>query len=140
MREARRLALRHGFDKLALGSTARHNEAMRILVPAAVLLLAGCGAPPPPAPAPAPPPVETVVERGDLIGLDAAALLTRFGRPRLQVSEGDGRKLQFAGGDCVLDAYLYPQGGTPRVTYVDARNREGRTVDQEGCIAKLAPR
>ena len=31
--------------------------------------------------------------------------------------EGDGTKLQFAGPDCVLDAYLYPPagGGTPRV-------------------------
>ena len=82
-------------------------------------------------------PIPVAVERGDLIGLDAAALLTRFGRPRLQVKEGDGTKLQFAGGSCLLDAYLYPQGGTPRVTHVDTRNRDGRDVPQAACIALI---
>lgn len=81
-------------------------------------------------------------ERGDLIGLDANDLGTRFGQPRLQVREGVGTKLQFAGGSCILDAYLYPGigGGTPHVTHVDTRSRDGRTVDQRSCIAMIEAR
>ena len=79
-------------------------------------------------------------ERGDLIGLDASALATRFGPPRLQVREGDGTKLQFAGGSCFLDAYLYPSPALPRVTHVDTRNREGRPVAQAECIKMIEAR
>ena len=39
---------------------------------------------------------------------DAAALVRYFGQPRLDVAEGDMRKLQFAGEACVLDVFLYP--------------------------------
>ena len=112
---------------------------MRILLTAAtLLLLAGCGTTPIPV-IPATGPVASVpLQRGDLIGLDANALAIRFGRPRLQVREGDGTKLQFAGGSCLLDAYLYPSGkGLPRVTHVDTRNREGRSVAQADCVRMI---
>ena len=46
-----------------------------------------------------------------------------FGTPRLDIVEGDARKLQFSGGACVLDVYLYPPaaGREPETTYIDAR-------------------
>lgn len=112
---------------------------MRILVPAAAaLLLAACGTTPRPVA-----PVSSAVvppQRGGLIGLDANELAARFGRPRLQVREGVGTKLQFASTTCVLDAYLYPPAsgaGIARVSHVDTRNREGRSVDQSDCIAAI---
>ena len=108
---------------------------MRILLTAAaVILLAGCGTTPIPVSTPT---RAAAIERGDLIGLDANALVTRFGRPRLQVREGDGTKLQFAGGLCFLDAYLYPSAGSPRVTHVDTRNREGGAVAQAECVRMI---
>ena len=121
---------------------------MRKILPAAtMLLLAGCGGstaiPTIPVPsAAAPVRSAPAVLRGPLIGLDTGTLLTRFGQPRLRVREGDGTKLQFAGGICLLDAYLYPPpgGGAPRVTHVDTRNRDGRGVDQAGCVASLERR
>ena len=107
------------------------------LTAAAVLLLAGCGT----TPTPVATPIRAVAtERGDLIGLDAGALSTRFGQPRLQVREGDGTKLQFAGGTCLLDAYLYPSPSLPRVTHVDTRNREGHSVAQADCIRMIESR
>ncbi len=112
------------------------------LTSAALLLLAGCGANPTPVAAPIP----VITERpqsGTLIGLDASSLAARFGQPRFSVREGDGTKLQFGGGSCILDAYLYPVvsgGGGARVTHVDTRNREGRGVDQLGCIAMIETR
>ena len=117
---------------------------MRIILTSALaLVLAGCAATPKPAPTPeravVPAPAR---EYGALIGLDANALSARFGLPRLQVREGPGTKLQFAGGSCLLDAYLYPApgGGSPRVSHVDTRGRDGRSVDQANCITMIETR
>jgi hypothetical protein len=113
---------------------------MRRLAPFATLLVAACATTPPPAPTPAQP-VTQVRERGDLIGLTAEELVQRFGRPDFQVREGFGLKLQFAGGGCVLDAYLYPQSGNvgiERVTHVDARRPSGEDMSQATCVAALA--
>ncbi len=117
---------------------------MRIfLIVAAVVLVAGCGTNPKPDVNPARPVPIDRAERGDLIGLDSATLIGRFGRAQFQVREGEGIKLQFAGGTCVLDAYLYPApsgGGAARVTHVDTRNRDGRGVAQADCIRMIEAR
>jgi hypothetical protein len=63
------------------------------------------------------------------------------GPPRLDVHEGDMRKLQFAGPPCVLDVFLYPlrPGAEPVATSVDARREsDGRDVDSAACVAALA--
>jgi hypothetical protein len=117
---------------------------MRRLLPFAVLFLAACATTPPPKPIEKPEPV--VVEKpesGDLIGLTANELATRFGQPRLQIREGDGTKLQFTAPSCILDAYLYPPpsgSGVPRVAHVDTRDRSGRDVDKTGCITAIQAR
>ena len=75
-----------------------------------------------------------------VIGADARSLAQQFGKPRLDVIEGDARKLQFSGRPCVLDVYLYPpkQGADPRATYVDARREsDGQDVDRAACVAAL---
>jgi hypothetical protein len=75
--------------------------------------------------------------------MSANELVEHFGRPHLQVREGDGTKLQFTGPNCVLDAYLYPSSsgaGVPRVTHVDARNTQGADVNTQNCIASLEGR
>lgn len=111
------------------------------------LMLAACGGEGPPvasvssiggiAPLASPP----VGARGGLIGATSGELIRRFGPPRLDVSEGDVRKLQFvgaAGKSCVLDVYLYPSAGGPaRAAYVAARLADGRDTDQAACIAAL---
>ena len=75
-----------------------------------------------------------------LIGAAAPQLTAQFGRPRLDVIEGDARKLQFTGEACVLDIYLYPltRGAEPTATYVDARRAsDGLDVDRVSCIRAL---
>ena len=75
-----------------------------------------------------------------VIGASAAELTRQFGPPRLEVWEGDARKLQFSGPACVLDAYLYPapRGNELQATYVDARRAsDGREVDRATCVAAL---
>lgn len=105
--------------------------------------LAGCsGAPLPPEPAavlPTPSPTQRF-ENGNLIGLTANELVARFGRPALQIREGNSVKFQFRGGACVLDAYLYPGVGNQyRVVQVDARSPSGTDASQSMCIDALTP-
>jgi hypothetical protein len=131
-------------------------------------MLAGCtavpptgrpGAPPPPAPgavavppqAPPPPPAESFRAPGQqaIAGLewlyrqDARGLAGAFGTPRLDVAEGDMRKLQYAGGPCVLDVFLYPlsPGDEPVATHVEARRAsDGQEVDRRACADALRRR
>lgn len=75
-----------------------------------------------------------------VIGADQAALQRQFGVPRLDVWEGDARKLQFSGDACVLDIFLYPPkpNAAPTATYVDARRAsDGLDVDRAACIRAL---
>ena len=76
----------------------------------------------------------------EIIEHDATSLARRFGEPRLEVREGDMRKLQFAGEACVLDVFLYPlrDGQEPVATYVEARRgSDGQAVDRAACVAAL---
>lgn len=112
------------------------KRALTILLP-----LAGCAAPVArPAPAVAPRPIAAVgLER--VLGQDAAGLTRLFGQPDADVREGPGRKLQFASGICVLDAYLYPKDGAePRVTHLDTREPDGSAIDRASCVAALTRR
>ena len=74
-----------------------------------------------------------------VIGADADTLIRQFGAPRLDIRDGEARKLQWSGTACILDAYLYPgeHGGQAAATFVDARRGDGRDVDRAACIAAL---
>ena len=112
-----------------------------------VFLAAGCVSPESGRPAPAvrriqPPaaPAYRVVGLETVIGRTARYLEAEFGKPDLDIREGQARKLQFSGPACVLDTYLYPArgGGEPIVTYVDARLPDGRDFDRASCVAALS--
>jgi hypothetical protein len=78
-----------------------------------------------------------------VIGSGGSALTQRFGPPRLDVAEGDARKLQFAGASCVLDIYLYPVAAAaePTATHVAARLRQGgAAADAGACIREVERR
>lgn len=78
-----------------------------------------------------------------VIGSPAAALTGRFGQPRIDLAEGDARKLQFAGSTCVLDIYLYPVAAAaePTATHVEARLRlGGAPADPGACIGEVEGR
>ena len=78
-----------------------------------------------------------------LIGANAGSLARQLGTPRLDVREGDARKLQFSGEPCVLDVWLYPltPGAEPTATYVEARRAsDGLDVDRVACVSALLRR
>ncbi len=125
---------------------------------AAAAALAGCSATPPrltPTPTAGPPPGSgataapvrpaaptAAAGASGLIGATANAIAASFGPARLDVREGPGRKMQFAGPQCVLDIYFFPQPGGREavVSHVDARDDEGRDVDISRCTAALRRR
>ncbi len=129
---------------------------MKILYPITViLLLTACGgsgqarpqtapiAKEKPAPYIAPRPAMSSKGLEAVMGKDMATLTKLFGAARLDVVEAYGRKLQFAGKACVLDAYLYPEGknGAEIVTHVDARRAsDGAEVDRASCVNALMAR
>lgn len=110
------------------------------------LTLSACAGPaiPRATPSKAPPPAAPIapprpIQNNSLIGHNANAALGLFGKPRLDISEGSGRKLQFAGGPCILDIYYYApkQGADPLATHVDARTPDGRDANVPSCIEAL---
>ena len=102
------------------------------------MLLGGCAVVPDSGPLPVTPPVVSTSGLERVLGHNARSLVSLFGNPELDVREEQARKLQFSGPICVLDAYLYPRGGRePVVTYVDARQPDGRDIDRASCVAAL---
>jgi len=101
----------------------------------ALALLGACSAAPSPeslSPSPsatAPPaPARPWVMR-EFDGLSAAELVAWLGKPDFRHAEPPAELWQYRGADCVLDLFLYPQAGSERVVYSEAR---GRSLVQAG--------
>lgn len=108
------------------------------------LTLGACAGPAIPRPSTPPPTAQqpTVVkpvQNNALIGSSADAIGRMFGKPRLDITEGAGRKLQFAGSNCILDIYFYAPraGANPVATHVDARTPDGRNAEVNSCAQAL---
>ena len=118
----------------------------------ALLALTACGegtvarparaAPAPYIPVPGPPSPTALAAGVDKVqGQTGPHLIAQFGQPRIDLREGPGRKLQFTGPICILDAYLYPKGAAEAVvTHIDVRQHDGKPIDQASCIAALVKR
>ena len=119
---------------------------MRYIIFISLVLLAGCASTPdaePVRPTTSAPLLSNTHEHDNLNGMTQVDLVEHLGTPRTQVREGDGLKLQFAGPNCVLDAYLYPPAsgsGAVRVSHTDARNLQGSPSSAKACIASIEGR
>ena len=117
---------------------------MRVLTVAAFMLMSACATTPPPKPRAVTtvsiPMRPTGLER--VLGQDAKALTALFGAADQDVREEGAQRLQFAGPFCILDAYLYPArtGAEALVTYLDARQPDGKDIDRASCVAALIRR
>src|SRR3546814_14106023 len=109
----------------------------KIMGTSAAMLLSACA---PSIVSETPQPVRSAAAYGKvpqaLVGADARKLVDLLGRPRMDIRERTVRKLQFANGRCVLDAYLYNRKGKkePLVTHVDTRLPRGDDTDTPNCI------
>jgi hypothetical protein len=119
---------------------------MRIALFLLPVFVAGCAttvSPPPPpfAATRSPPMTKTGLDR--VLGQTARGLTALFGEADQDVRESEGaRRLQYTGPICILDAYLYPPrpGAEGEVSYVDARQPDGRDIDRASCVAALTRR
>ena len=86
-----------------------------------------------------PPPAIKLTGLAQVMGHTATGLTSLFGKPDLDLRELNGRRLQFRGTICVLDAYLYPPiaGREAVTTYVEARLPDGRDTDRAACVSAL---
>ena len=75
-----------------------------------------------------------------VIGATSDELIRQFGKPRLDVYEGEARKLQFSGTACVLDIYLYPAaaGRDRRRLHHALMVHRLRQAFADGCIERTA--
>jgi hypothetical protein len=114
---------------------------------AGVLILSACASTPKvakvaPAPVLVSPPLVTPTGLDRVMGRNAATLISLFGNADQDVREDNSRKLQFSSGICILDAYLYTpaKGKEPLVSYIDARQPDGNSIDKASCVAALTRR
>ncbi len=68
-------------------------------------------------------PTGPVVEPAAFVGRSEAELVGTLGQPDSARAELDARIMQYAGPDCVVDFFLYPDGGIQVVAHAEARNR-----------------
>lgn len=118
----------------------------RAFILTAALTISACATTPRAAKTAAPvlvsPPLITPTGLDRVIGRNASSLISLFGNADQDVREDNSRKLQFSSGICILDAYLYTptKGKEPLVSYVDARQPDGGTIDRASCVAALTRR
>src|SRR5512134_3714916 len=77
---------------------------------------------------------------GGLIGLDTAQVTQLLGPADFRRADGPAQILQYRGGTCVLDLYLYRDSSTGQflVKYIEARDRSFASVAADACLANVA--
>lgn len=114
---------------------------MRFRLIITLLTLAGCATTPPTIMAPPPPPVIAPIPPGlaQILGQPESAVTALLGKPSMARTEGPARQLQFIRPPCVLDVFLYPEVGTPRVRTAAARRPDGTRMEPGTCLTLIIP-
>ena len=76
-----------------------------------------------------------------MIGARPAALLAELGEPQLKRRESPAEIWQYRGQGCVLDFFLYDNGGPEiEVIHLEARGETAARTDPKPCFAGLLRR
>lgn len=124
-------------------------------LPAAVPAAAKAPAAPPPAdqkPDAAPPAAKTAAlppprltnapvlhATNELVGLDSNSIEQRLGSPALRRRDAPAELWQYRSPLCVMDLFLYSEGGAFRVTHVELHSRSVEQVQAPSCLASFGP-
>lgn len=74
----------------------------------------------------------------ELIGRDGGGVRSALGEPKRIRKEDSAQVWQYDGGSCVLDLFLYPEGGGHRVVHLEARDvLSGKAFDSDRCVAQV---
>lgn len=72
-----------------------------------------------------------VIDPAAYVGRSDSEVVAALGQPASTRSELDAEIWQYAGPDCVVDLFLYPEDGVRQVAHAEARNRtDGETLSQ----------
>ncbi len=82
-------------------------------------------------------PVRLTGDPQELMGLDTASIADALGTPGQIRKEAPAQVWQYLAGDCVLDLYLYDDGGVSRVTYLEARSPKAEPAPAERCVKSV---
>ncbi len=79
-------------------------------------------------------------DAGGLIGLETSEVTRLLGPADFRRADGPAQILQYRGGTCVLDLYLYREPGSARfvVTHVEARNQSFASIAPDACLSNVA--
>jgi hypothetical protein len=78
------------------------------------------------------------VTADQLMGQDSQTVLVALGQPRRVRKEAPAEIWQYNAGSCVVDVFLYPDGGKQKVTHVEARDIiHGKAIDATSCLAQM---
>jgi hypothetical protein len=82
-------------------------------------------------------PVHLTGDPQELMGLDTKTVASALGAPGQIRKEAPAQVWQYLSGECVLDLYLYDQGGISRVTYLEARSPKAELSPTERCVKSV---
>lgn len=78
------------------------------------------------------------VQPQELLGRDGPGLADALGLPARVRKEAEAQIWQYDGGSCVLDIFLYPDGGqTLRAVHLEARDNAGKRMEAALCIGRV---
>jgi len=83
-------------------------------------------------------------DAAELVGLNKAAVQNQLGTPQLIRRDGPAEVWQYLAGACILDLFLYEDGETHRVNYLELRIQPDTAFPRDQCFeqilaAKTAP-
>jgi hypothetical protein len=79
----------------------------------------------------------TVRNTSELVGLDSNAIERRLGSPALRRRDAPAELWQYRSPLCVMDLFLYSDGGSFRVTHVELHSRSVEQVQAPSCLASF---
>lgn len=82
-------------------------------------------------------PVDLTNFKDRLLGLDNDDLFDLIGSPSLEREEPPATIWQYRTPSCVVDIFLYADGGENQVDHVEVRGRESNEVDEPKCFAAI---
>lgn len=121
----------------------RKKEIVRLLLFVILpMLLAGCAATTPPYAGRANTTATTQVNASNpdadaLVGLNKVAVQNQLGAPQLIRRDGPAEVWQYLAGACILDLFLYEDGTSHRVNYLELRIQPGARFPHERCFEQI---
>jgi hypothetical protein len=74
-----------------------------------------------------------VTQVASLETLSAGAVVARLGAPDFTRQDPPAEIWQYRGSSCVLDVFLYPDGGEMKVVHANTRDRDRVQAPENGC-------